>query len=384
VSGNYADAPNNTDTSFSFQIYFPDTAKDILSKRPLILLIHGGEYEAGSLSFNANLSMQFALRGFTAASINYRLSQWQTGNCLSSDTSGLWQNYYRSIQDARAALRYFVHHAADFRIDTSWLFVGGQSSGSITALAVAFQDQQETDAVTGPLNLGDIAHADNSLTDHFTIKGVLDELGAIKYTSDIDANENIPLISFHAHNDPLVPYGFNHLAWGQCGSAYQLVNGSGEIQSRLLSLGICAELDSSPSDHHASLVSGDYVVRHASCFFNHVMRNTCKPDTFTIEDNIIPECCFTALDTIHRTFRIAQFGTGEIFYSQHQLMIDLGEDGTDFSAEIFNALGIKIAEFNHLSSGENVFPLELSAGIYFVTVRKDERVTIAKKVAVLN
>jgi len=379
VIGNYADAPNNTDTSFSFKIYFPDTAKDNLGKRPFILLIHGGEYEVGSLSLNEDLSMQFAMRGFVAVTINYRISQWQTGNCLSSDTSLLWQNYYRSIQDTRAALRYFVHHAADFRIDTSWLFIGGQSSGGITALAVAFQDQQETNAVTGPLNLGDFDHADNSLIDHFTIKGVLNESGAIKYTADIDANENIPVISMHAENDPFVPYGLNHLAWGQCGNAYQLVNGSGEIQQRLLSLGICAELDYSSSNHHVNLASDDYVVRHASCFFNRVMSNSCKPDTFTIEDNIIPECCLKTLDFIHRTFRTGQFAAAEIFYSQHQLVIDLTEEENDFSAEVFNVWGMKIAEFDQLETGENIFPLELSGGIYFVVVKNEREVIMTKK-----
>src|SRR5206468_6116211 len=124
-----------------------------------------------------------------------------------------------------------------------------------------FQDQQETEAITGPQNSGDIDHADNSLTDHFTIKGVLNEFGAMKFTNDIDANENIPVISMHANNDHLVPYGYNHLAWGQCGNAYPLVNGSSKIQQRLLSLGICAELDSSSSNHHVNLVSDDYVVK---------------------------------------------------------------------------------------------------------------------------
>ena len=378
VSGNYADAPGNTDTSFSFKIYFPDTAKDNLSKRPFILLIHGGEYQEGSLTLDENLSLQFALRGFVAATINYRLSQWQTGNCLSSDTSLLWQNYYRSIQDTRAAVRYFVHYAADFGIDTSWIFIGGQSSGGITSLAVAFQDQQETDVVTGPLNLGDIDHADNSLTDYFTIKGVLNELGAIKYTSDIDSNETIPVISFHAYNDPLVPYGFNHLASGQCGNAYQFVNGSSKIQERLLSFGICAELDSSPSDHHVNLVGDEYVVKHASCFFNSVMSNDCHSDTFTIEDNISPNCCVKSVGIIHRTFRTAQYGATEIFYSQHQLVIDLEEEGNGFSAEVYNVWGMKVTEFDPLITGENIFPFELSTGIYFIALRM-ERVTITTK-----
>lgn len=382
VSGNYADAPDNTDTSFNFKIFFPDTATDNLNKRPFILLIHGGEYEFGSLGLNENLSEQFAMRGFVAATINYRLSDWQTGNCLSSDTLLLWQNYYRSIQDTRAALRYFVHHATDFRIDTSWLFVGGQSSGAITSLAVAFQDQQETDAITGPLNLGDLDHADNSLTDHFSIRGVLNELGALKYTGDIGANENIPVISMHAKNDPLVPYGFNHLDWGHCGNAYQLVNGSGEIQQRLLSLGICCELDYSPSSKHVTLVNDDYVVRHASCFFNRVMNNACEPDTFTIEDNIRPECCIRTSDLIQRALRLAEYDGAEIFYSRHQLVIDIAEDGNNFSAEVFNVWGMKIAVFDHFVTGENIFPLELIDGIYFVVLKKENRVMITKKFVV--
>lgn len=379
VSGNYADSPDNTDTSFNFKIFFPDTAKDNLSKRPFILLIHGGEYEAGSLSLNENLSKQFAMRGFVAATINHRLSQWQTGNCLSSDSLLLWQNYYRSIQDTRAALRYFVHHTADFRIDTSWLFVGGQSSGAISALAVAFQDQQETDAIVGPHNLGGLDDAVNSLTDHFTIKGVLNEYGAIKYTAGIDANETIPVISMHAQYDPVVPYGSYYLKSGLCGNAYPLANGSGKIQERLLSLGICGELNYSPSSRHVNLVSDDYTVRHASCFFNRVMNNDCEPDTFTIEDNITPECCFKTGDLV-RDLRTAQFDPGEIFCSQHQLIIEIADDHTqEYSAAVFNICGTRMAHFNHLGSGRNILPVELSPGIYFVVVNQDSRPVITKK-----
>ena len=378
VSGNYADAPNNTDTSFNFKIFFPDTARDNLSKRPFILLIHGGEYQVGSLSLNENLSQQFAMRGYVAATINYRLSQWQTGNCLSSDSVLLWQNYYRSIQDTRAALRYFVHYAKNFQIDTSWLFVGGQSSGAITSLAVAFQDQQETNAVTGPQNSGDIDHADNSLTDHFSIKGVLNEFGAIKYTADIDANENIPVISMHAQNDPLVPYGFNYLKWGLCGNAYPLANGSGEIQQRLLSLGICGELNYSPSAKHVNLVADDYVVKHTSCFFNSVMKNSCKADTFLIEDNIKPECCFKIADSIHKGFRTALYDAPAIFYSEHHLVIEIAGDGSNFSAEVYNVWGMKMAQFDVLKPGENFLPIELS-GIYFVVVNQHKYPVITKK-----
>jgi acetyl esterase/lipase len=53
---------------------------------------------------------------------------------------------YRASQDARAAMRYMYTHATDFGIDTSWMFIGGESAGSITALHTAFWSQSEADS----------------------------------------------------------------------------------------------------------------------------------------------------------------------------------------------------------------------------------------------
>ena len=381
VSGNYADPPNNTDSSFNFRIYFPDTAKDNLSRRPFVMLIHGGAFQTGSLGQFDELSKFFAQRGFVAATINYRIKPpWQTGNCLPDDTVLLYQNYYRSIQDARAAMRYLLHHAPDFRIDTSWMFVGGQSAGAITALAVAFEDQQELNAFTNlEGTLGDIDHADNALTDHFTIKGVMDEAGAIKFPEDIDANENIGVISFHATLDPVVPYGLNYMEWGDCGSAYTLVNGSGVVQQRLSSLGICGELNKSFSSNHGGLAGNDYKVRHAACFFGSVMNGSCLTDSFIIEDNISPECCIKVLGTGKKDIQIGE-SNAAIYYTQGQLVIEFADDdAAEYSAGIFNVWGMKIAQFSHLEQGENRWSLQLASGIYFLTLNKENHNVITKK-----
>ncbi|MEO7319869.1 MAG: alpha/beta hydrolase, partial [Chthoniobacteraceae bacterium] len=89
-------------------------------KRPLLVWIHGGGWEAGSKKDCPALGM--VARGFVVASLNYRLSQHAI--------------FPAQIEDCKSAIRWLRAHAADGDLDTTRVAVWGMASGGqLAALA---------------------------------------------------------------------------------------------------------------------------------------------------------------------------------------------------------------------------------------------------------
>lgn len=142
-----------TDT-LKMDIYNPKcTDANNTSKKPLIILIHGGAFLAGNKDDASitRLCKQFAKRGYAAVSISYRLgfvsddAAWSCNfpnySCVfASDTAEWIRAWYRGVQDAKGALRYLVNRNASLRIDPNNIFVGGESAGALVALGVGLLD----------------------------------------------------------------------------------------------------------------------------------------------------------------------------------------------------------------------------------------------------
>ncbi|HEX2900661.1 MAG TPA: T9SS type A sorting domain-containing protein, partial [Bacteroidia bacterium] len=141
--------------------------------RPLMLLVHGGAFMAGTKVDPGIVAMRrdFAKRGYVTAAIDYRLGMFQPAgdwhcnisfiqgvewDCLNqTDTLEWTRAYYRGIQDVRGALRYLVNHAADFNLDPQNIFVVGESAGAFISMGVGFMD----DPSEKPAGVGAIADA---------------------------------------------------------------------------------------------------------------------------------------------------------------------------------------------------------------------------------
>ena len=122
-----------------FIIAYPRISIDPLSKRPFILLIHGGGFIDGDKYDMKPVMLDFAMRGCVCASIDYRIG-WQTNgnplNCL-GDGYSLAKANYRALQDSKAALRFFAANANQYKIDTACFFVGGISAGAVSCLMIS-------------------------------------------------------------------------------------------------------------------------------------------------------------------------------------------------------------------------------------------------------
>jgi acetyl esterase/lipase len=160
----------NPDTLL-MDLYYPNLAIDPSPKRPFVLLFHGGGFVSGDKQSGdiRDLCIHMARRGFVCASANYRL-----GNAFPEYNQ--YKARYRAIQDGHAAMRFAVNNANTVRIDTSWLFVGGQSAGSLLALGMVYADPSELDslsllyiATAISAELGNLYTSGNNLTNPYTI-----------------------------------------------------------------------------------------------------------------------------------------------------------------------------------------------------------------------
>jgi|TARA_R110000737_G_scaffold342281_1_gene366978 hypothetical protein len=236
--------------SHKMDIYLPncDDAAHI-SRRPLIVFIHGGAFIAGSKDEVNLQSMckQYAQRGYVTASIDYRLGfvsddashtcNFPNYSCVFAADSAEWHRaYYRSVQDGKGALRYLINRNAQFRIDTNNVFVAGESAGAFVSLGVALMDTineklplaNATSSVPAPNantsscvynvgktfpamiarpDLGDIHGTIEPTTINYTIKGVGNMFGGmmsdlLKYSK---AGPKPQIYSYHQPCDMVVP-----------------------------------------------------------------------------------------------------------------------------------------------------------------------------------
>ena len=293
--------PSTVMDSLRMDVYMPNPNIDPLEKRPLIVMIHGGAFLAGNRNDMALYSMEMARRGFVTATISYRLG-W---DCPAQDFLGVctqcqdWPDLanfrvamYRGSQDTRAALRYLTSFANDYGIDTSAVFLQGESAGSINALHTAFLEQSEadawcTDCVT---EVGLLDTTGNSFGPMPNIKGVVNNCGAVGLISMVQPGSNIPVIGFHDDNDIIVPYGYGQFVNCLIGG-----NGSNSIRVTLQNDGVCTQMNTVvhlpfPFDvpAHCSYPR-NAVIGKASCFLKDILCNDCSSSTTTQIWNV-PDC----------------------------------------------------------------------------------------------
>mgnify|MGYP002620026940 CR=1 FL=1 len=199
---NFSKTITPKDLDLTLDVYYPD--EDTVTMRPLFVLLHGGAFYFGDKGAETMRLWceHFAKMGYVVASANYRMG-------FMPNKQSIQRCGYSAIQDAHAAVRYLVHHAEEYGIDTNNVFVGGTSAGSITMLSMVFMnDQNCPDFVRGhrfAKRFGSLHTADNNLRNTFKVKAIANMWGAV-YELDEIASNPVPTISFHGDQDKIVPF----------------------------------------------------------------------------------------------------------------------------------------------------------------------------------
>ena len=245
------DVASNHDLNLDMDIYYPKEPV-LESRRPLLLLIHGGAFYNGDkqdLGYS-EMGHYFAERGYVVASINYRLGFKPLAPDV--DRAG-----YRALQDAHAAVCFLIDNADEFGIDTTHIFAAGTSAGAITALNLAFMREEnrpestKEDGVRGWVSasaqtivdwfdwgiqtLGNLFNRDwdidsenfaeklgldsdlgpinavSGTNDYpFKVKAVVNMWGAVHDLSMLKNSPETSILSFHGDADRIVPYDYGY------------------------------------------------------------------------------------------------------------------------------------------------------------------------------
>ncbi len=197
-----------SNTTLYFDFYEPQG--DNLAARPLIIWVHGGSFLGGSRTEAdmVALSTRFAKKGFACASISYRTGFFPI------DSTNSVRAVVRAVQDLKGAIRYFYKDAAtdnSYKIDTTNIFIGGSSAGAITALHVAYLNEEcelyDYLSASQQASLGGLEGNSGNPGYATKVKGVLNGAGALARYSWMDASEiNIPIASVHGTSDNVVKY----------------------------------------------------------------------------------------------------------------------------------------------------------------------------------
>lgn len=257
-----------------FDIYSPKTDSNTL--RPLVILINGGSF-LGSSNKRADVVAwcdSLAKRGYIAAAINYRIGF----NPLISGTKigpriGMQRAAYRSIQDSRAAIRYFKHHYQKYNIDTTRINLIGSSSGGIIALHTAYMDEGDKLYESKKYGIGannadlDCIDCSTDLSDEYknhtcNVNAVISLWGGISDLSFIEAEDSVELLLIHGTADIIVPYNTASVFFfGMHTNMLPELNGSNSIHKYMTSQNINHECSFFVNKHHVIHSDGRIVLK---------------------------------------------------------------------------------------------------------------------------
>jgi acetyl esterase/lipase len=210
-----------TTLDLKLDIYKPDNDA---SKRPAIMLIHGGGFNGGSRTDPniVNLAKYFTARGWVAFSISYRLNdddgtvpnEWVTyaqNNLQTNEYQDLFK-VYPAIRDAKAAIRWIMANADLYKIDKNYITVGGGSAGAISSVAIGISEPEDYTneiPISSDQTISTI-HKEQPYKIHtildFWGSGVAIDLLKNIYGLDRYGSNDIPMFIAHGTNDTTVPF----------------------------------------------------------------------------------------------------------------------------------------------------------------------------------
>lgn len=226
---------SGANTSLKLDFYEP--TGDTAQARPLIIWAHGGSFLAGTKTDGdvVSLSQHFAKKGYVCASIDYRTGFFPI------DSVNSVKAVVRAVQDMKASIRFFyadAQGANSYKIDTTKIYIGGSSAGAITALHVAYLDDEckISDYLNGAAitTLGGLEGNSGNPGYSTTVHGVINLCGALARYSWLEADD-VPLCSVHGTADGTVKYNRGIV---NPGVALMYLDGSRMLHERACAVGL--------------------------------------------------------------------------------------------------------------------------------------------------
>lgn len=336
-------------------VYTPKN--DNATKRPVVVVAHGGTFIFGEKNDMAATCIEFVKRGYVAVTIQYRL--YSVFSLGIPDSVKLMRQSVMAMGDMKAAIRYLREDAATvnkYKIHPDWIFSGGYSAGAITALHVAqldSTDQMPTFVRDVINNLGGIngnTGTASNRTYSSSVKGVVNMSGGLYEPTWIDSND-LPMFSIHGTADQTVFY--------TSGLAANIINlhGSGNLHTRAQQVNVPSKLRTVQGAGHTDLYQSTTYAAEMSAFFN---------ETSLGLNNLF---CPGSVDTDQPT---PSYLSWRIYPNpvSEQVLIELPESIQMAGIEVFSASG-KSMLYRNITTGSTLSLGHLPAGLYFVRAQAD-------------
>lgn len=192
-----ANIPAGTKKKY-YQYDWYEAGGDTVQKRPLIIWLHGGGFKFGKKTSAGTpvWSRSFARRGYVCAAINYRLSRKHP----LKDFGDLAEGCMDAMADTREAIAFFKKMSTGLRIDTTRIFVGGNSAGGMIALQSVYSSPAEIAALIhrGDSQLLPAVHNPDRIAAAISCWGALFDLRWMQ-------NTRVPFVAVHGSRDRVVP-----------------------------------------------------------------------------------------------------------------------------------------------------------------------------------
>jgi len=191
----------------------PETVLDIvqarapaLKNRPGVIVIHGGGWIRGDKeSMLERFCLPFVEHGFVVANVEYRLAKVAPAPA--------------AVNDALDAAKWFLDHAADYKVDPNQIIVTGSSAGGHLAMMVGMAPES---AGLGPsiriaaiVNFYGISDVPDQLEGphlrEYAVTWVPEQAGRMELAKKLSPLTYVrkglpPILSIHGDADPTVPY----------------------------------------------------------------------------------------------------------------------------------------------------------------------------------
>lgn len=136
----------------TLSVYRPDN-EDIL---PTVMMIHGGGWNSGSPDMQKALALGLARKGYVAFTVEYRLSPEAL--------------FPAGLEDLEEAAAWFMEHAAQYGVDTTFMAVSGCSAGGQLAALIGTRNRDNRfraviniDGISNFVNPETVNRAENAL-----------------------------------------------------------------------------------------------------------------------------------------------------------------------------------------------------------------------------
>ena len=271
--------PNSTTqvklAQLKMDVYQPDQTIDTLAERPVFVYVHTGNFLPPPLngsptglktdSLAVVACTQWAMRGFVAVSIDYRLGWNPIASSSIERRATLLNAVYRALQDTKQAVRFLRADAAgsnDYHIDPNKIVLFGEGSGGYVVLAYGtidsnsdlykpqfinpvtgddFVDTTMVGDYTGFNGLLNLYRPNGQSADVNMVVNAGGAMGDISWLDDTDP----PMVAFHAIRDDFAPFDYGTVIVPTTQEDVVTVSGSNAFIHKADSLGNNAPLGSS-------------------------------------------------------------------------------------------------------------------------------------------